>query len=41
MHISQFLNWNLEIYSSFDSQPPEGAFSGEDFGVITSLEYEW
>ena len=35
------LNWNLEFYSSFDSKPPQGALSQEDYGVVTSIEYQW
>jgi len=33
--------WVLEFWSSYDSDPPPGAFSGEDYGVNTSLEYNW
>ena len=35
------LFWNVEFFSSFDSKPPQGAQSREDYGVVTSLEYEW
>lgn len=35
------LNWNLEFYGSYDSRPLSGALSTTDYGVITSLEYEW
>ena len=33
------LFWNLSFYGSFDTAPPEGAFSEEDYGVVTGLEY--
>ena len=32
---------NLEFYGSYDSRPPVGAKSTTDYGVITSLQYEW
>ena len=35
------LFWNVELYASHDSRPPAGAKSGDDWGIITSLEYEW
>ena len=35
------LFWNVEFFSSFDNKPPQGAISREDYGVVTSLEYEW
>ena len=35
------LFWNMEFYGSYDSRPPAGAQSTTDYGVITSLEYEW
>jgi hypothetical protein len=31
----------IELYASYDSKPPDTAISGEDFGVITSLEFRW
>ena len=33
--------WNLEFFGSYDSDPPPGAVAGEDYGVTTSLEYDW
>ena len=35
------LYWALRIYSSFDNKPPSGAQAKQDFGVVTSLEYEF
>ena len=35
------LFWVLEGYYSHDSNPPPGAISGDDFGITTSLAYEW
>lgn len=35
------LFWVLEGYYSRDSDPPPGALSGSDFGITTSLAYEW
>ena len=35
------LFWNLELFGSYDSRPPSGAQSTSDYGIITSLEYEW
>lgn len=35
------LFWNVELYASYDSRPPAGAISKEDYGVITSLQYDW
>jgi uncharacterized protein DUF481 len=35
------LFWNMEFYGSYDSRPPSGAQSTTDYGVITSLEFEW
>jgi hypothetical protein len=31
----------MEFYGSYDSRPPTGAQSTTDYGVITSLEFEW
>ena len=33
--------WVLEFWSTYDSDPPPGAFSGTDYGITTSLEYLW
>jgi hypothetical protein len=33
--------WVLEGFYSHDSDPPPGAVSGDDFGITTSLAYEW
>ena len=33
--------WVTEFWSSYDSHPPSGAISGEDYGITTSLEYIW
>ena len=33
--------WNLSYFYNFDSDPPAGAISEEDYGVITSLEYKF
>jgi hypothetical protein len=35
------LFFNIELYASYDSEPPDTAISGEDFGMITSLEFRW
>ena len=32
---------NIKFFSSYDSKPPQGALSQEDYGIVTSLEYEW
>jgi hypothetical protein len=33
------LFWNMRFYQSFDTKPPAGAISKEDYGLVTSLEY--
>ena len=35
------LFWVLEGYYAHDSDPPPGALSGDDFGITTSLAYEF
>ena len=35
------LFWVLEGYYSHDSDPPPGAVSGDDYGITSSLAYEW
>lgn len=35
------LFWNIEMYGSYDNKPPIGAISGEDYGIVTSLQYLW
>ena len=35
------LFWVVEAYGSHDSNPPPGAISGDDYGITTSLAYEW
>ena len=35
------LFWNVEFWASYDSRPPAGALSGEDYGIVTSLEFLW
>ncbi len=33
------LFWSISMYGSYDSKPPLGAVSKEDYGIVTSLEY--
>jgi hypothetical protein len=33
--------WVLEGYYAYDSDPPPGAISANDYGVTTSLAYQW
>lgn len=35
------LFWVVEAFGSHDSRPPPGAISGDDYGITTSLAYEW
>lgn len=35
------LFWTLSLYGSYDSKPPTGAIGKEDYGIVTSLEYEF
>ena len=35
------LSWNVEFWASYDSRPPPGALSGEDYGIVTSIEFDW
>jgi len=35
------LFWDLSFYYSYDSKPPTGALSKEDFGIVTSIGYSF
>jgi len=35
------LFWSISMYGSYDSKPPPGAEGKEDYGIVTSLEYEF
>ncbi len=35
------LFWDIDIYYDYDSKPPAGANSKDDYGVVTSLGYEF
>lgn len=35
------LFWSVNLYGSYDSRPPSGAVAKEDYGIVTSLEYEF
>ena len=35
------LFWDLSYYNSYDSDPPSGADSSSDYGVVTSLGYSY
>jgi len=39
--LAKDLFWAINIYGSYDSKPPTGALAKEDYGVVTSLEYEF
>lgn len=32
---------SLSLYGAYDSKPPSGAIAREDYGIVTSLEYEF
>ena len=35
------LFWNINYFYNFDTDPPSGATSDEDYGIVTSLEYDF
>ena len=37
----QDLYWNLRYYYAYDSQPPAGSRSDDDFGIVTGIEYKF
>ena len=35
------LFWELKLYATYDSDPPDGSFSTTDYGVVLSLGYSF
>ena len=35
------LFWSLRYYYTYDSQPPAGSSSDDDFGIVTGIEYKF
>ena len=35
------LFWDLRLYGSYDSKPPQAALSKTDYGIVTSLDYQF